>query len=1170
MSAHVPSVDPNANQLAAANPAQSVWVVANAGSGKTYVLTTRIVRLLLAGARPGAILCLTFTKAAAAEMHARLSALLAGWARAADATLDADLRQRLGQTPDEETRRAARTLFARVIDAPGALRIQTIHAFCESLLKRFPVEARVPPHFAVADEGVASELMAQARNQLLADAMHDAPLREALAVAVGRADERMFAEAIDHLLAGRRRLRSAIGPSGAGSVGGGSVGGGSVEGGAAGSGLEAAIADLWREFGVAPGDSPQLAVAGCFEAVDRAGFKAVIAALEAGGKTDKERALRLKTALAAPTAPEFYALWRRAFLTEKGTPAERLATKPVQSASPAAFALLQEEQARIVALDASLNGIAAASASAALLRLGQALLERYDRLKQARALLDYDDLILRAVALLQGAAPWVLYKLDGGIDHLLVDEAQDTAPEQWQAVAALVDEFFAGQGARETQPQRSVFVVGDEKQSIFSFQGADLATFEQMRSALAAKAREAWREVPLEVSFRSAQLVLDLVDRTFAAPSLAAGVVSGGKTVLHRAHRLGVAGHVELWPPLLPDAVADPVAWDAPLDYVSLEHPSVRLATTIARTVKGWIGTEYLPALGRTVRAGDVLVLVRRRNRFFEACVRAFKDAGVAVAGADRMRLLDQIAIMDLLALARFCLLPGDDLALAELLKSPLYGFDDDDLFALAHLRGGALWQALRARAGENPKWQAAASELSALLARADYAPPYEFYADLLHARSGRKRMLARLGPDAADPIDEFLAKCLAFERLSAPSLQGFVQWFQSGATDIKRDMEQGRDEVRVMTVHGAKGLEAEIVFLPDTCGVPTVKDRVLWRSTGAALPLWPPAGVKGLAPIDAARAAADAAAKAEYRRLLYVAMTRARDRLYVCGWSSRAPGPDSWYAAIAAGFETLAQEHAGIGDGDDPRIARVTNTEIDGRIVRAIRTPQTGAVKTEQAARADVASVALPAWALTRDAPVEPLPPRPLVPSQPQAAPRVASPLAAKNRDAFLRGKLIHRLLQSLPDLQPASREAAARRLLARGAYGLDAAQIDEIAAETLRVLADPAFAAAFAPGSVAEAPIVALIGEPGSGGRALAGRIDRLAIEPERVLVVDFKTNRPPPDNAVDVDPVYLVQLASYRAALRPLFPGRTICCALLWTYAPRLMAIDDALLDRHAPRA
>ncbi len=1145
MTAPVPaaSVDPNANQLAAANPARSVWVVANAGSGKTHVLTTRIVRLLLAGARPGAILCLTFTKAAAAEMHARLSGLLANWATADDKRLDEELNKRLGQSPSEETKRAARTLFARVIDAPGALRIQTIHAFCESLLKRFPVEARVPPHFAVADEGVAAELMAQARNQLLADAMHDTPLREALAVAVGRADERMFAEAIDYLLAGRRRLRSAIGPTG--------------------EGLEAAIAELWREFGVAPGDSPQLAVRRCFESVDRAGFAVAIAALAVGGKTDIARAGRLKTALAAPTAPEFYALWRRAFLTAEGTPNKSLATKAVQASSPASLALLQEEQARIVDLDASLNAIAAASSSAALLRLGQALLQRYDRLKQARALLDYDDLILRAVALLQGAALWVLYKLDGGIDHLLVDEAQDTAPEQWQAVAALVDEFFSGDGARETRPQRSVFVVGDEKQSIFSFQGADLAAFERMRSTLAAKAREAWHEVPLEVSFRSSQLVLDLVDRTFAEPDLAAGVVSGGKTVAHRAARLGAAGHVELWPPLLPDQAADPVAWDAPLDYVSIEHPSVKLATRIARTVKGWIGTEYLPALGRTVRAGDVLVLVRRRNRFFDACVRAFKDSGVPVAGADRMQLLDQIAIMDLLALARFCLLPGDDLALAELLKSPLYSFDDDDLFKLAHLREGRLWQALRTRAAENPKWQTAADEISELLARADYVPPYEFYADLLHARSGRKRMLARLGPDAADPIDEFLAKCLSFERLSAPSLQGFVQWFQSGATDIKRDMEQGRDEVRVMTVHGAKGLEAEIVFLPDTCAVPTIKDRVLWRSTGTSLPLWPPSGAKGLGPIETARSAANEAAMAEYRRLLYVAMTRTRDRLYVCGWTSKAPSPNSWYAGIAKGFDKLAAEHDSLGMADEPPAPHVIDADVDGLKVRAIRTPQTGKIDKKDVAVPAAASVPLPAWAPSREAPLEPQPPRPLVPSQPQIAPRVASPLAAKNRDAFLRGKLIHRLLQSLPDIAPAAREAAARRLLARNAYGLDAAQIDEIAAETLRVLADPGFAAAFAPGSLAEAPIVARIGT-----RALAGRIDRLAIEPARVLVVDFKTNRPPPADAADVDPVYLAQLAAYRAALRPLFPGRALACALLWTYAPRLMAIDDALLDRHAP--
>ena len=1117
------------NQIAASDPANSVWVVANAGSGKTYVLTSRIVRLLLAGARPGAILCLTFTKAAAAEMQNRLGALLATWATADDATLAKELLARIGRKADARELRDARTLFARVIDAPGRLRIQTIHAFCESLLKRFPVEARVPPHFSVADEALSRELMALAQNELLADAMADADLREALALAVGRANESSFSDAIKALLSGRRRLRLLLGPDGAR--------------------LADGLAAICAEFGVAPGESQTHALEKHFQTLDRGAFARAVAALAAGSKTDSGRAERLKSALDAASPHQAYGAWRRAFLTADGPPVKSLATKATAAKHPWLLPLLLGEQARIEPLDAHLNAILAADASAALLRLGQALLQRYDRLKQARALLDYDDLILRAVALLQGAAPWVLYKLDGGIDHVLVDEAQDTAPEQWQAVAALVEEFFAGAGAREPLPPRSVFVVGDEKQSIFSFQGADLDAFERTRAALADKARAHWKEVPLEISFRSAQIVLDLVDRTFATREMRAGVLSADKPMRHMAKRAGAAGRIELWAPIVREKPDDPVAWDAPVDYQSAEHPSVQLATRIAQTVKGWIGREPLPARNRTVQAGDVLVLVRRRDRFFEACVRAFKDAGVPVAGADRMKLLEQIAIMDLLSLARFCLLPGDDLSLAEILKSPLYEFDDGDLFDLGYKRGDRLWLALRARAAASPKWRAAADELSALLAQADYVPPYEFFAGLLHARGGRKRLLARLGPDAADAIDEFLAACLAFERHEAPSLQGFVQWFETGATDIKRDMDQGRDEVRVMTVHGAKGLEAEIVFLPDTCGVPEIKDRVLWRAAAPQIPIWPPAGVKGIAAVDAARKAMQERQMAEYRRLLYVAMTRARDRLYVCGWTTKAPKEGSWYQAIDAAFAA-------------DRDALAFDLPDGGKAWR-LDSPQSGKIEPDKTVQAQTHAEAVPAWALASTAPAEPNPPRPLVPSRPESVSAVASPLANANKAAFLRGKLVHRLLQTLPDLPPAAREAAARRLLGRAAYGLAATQIDEIAAETLAVLGDARFAAAFAPGSLAEAPIVARI-----GGRALAGRIDRLAIGPAQVLVVDFKTNRPPPLHAADVDAAYLAQLAAYRAALIPLFPGRSIVCALLWTYAPRLMAIDAALLDRHAP--
>jgi ATP-dependent helicase/nuclease subunit A len=1115
-----------ANQRAAANPDNSVWVVANAGSGKTYVLTSRIVRLLLAGARPSAILCLTFTKAAAAEMRDRLSRLLAKWATLDEKPLADELLDRLGRAAEAGELRHARTLFAQVIDAPGSLRIQTIHSFCEGLLKRFPVESGVPPHFSVADEGTGKELLHHAREILIADSAADPVLAEALKILSTWATEGGFRTAIDALLADRRRLRRLLD--------------------AKDGNVAAAVADLYGALGVAPGETRDAAFAAHRATADIAALSRAVAALESGKVTDKEIAASLKAALQASLPAAGIDDWIAAFKTKTGDSRKKLVTKDVEAAHPGTGAALLAEQRRVEALHDRLLAIMTAEPSAALLRLGAALFDRYDRLKKSRALLDYDDLILRAVALLKGTTPWVQYKLDGGIDHVLVDEAQDTAPEQWEAVGALIDEFFAGAGARESRPPRSVFVVGDEKQSIFSFQGADLATFERTRAAFQAKVGQRWAEVPLEVSFRSAPAVLDAVDHVFSVPDNRDGVVSGARTLMHRARRAGAGGRVELWEPMLTTPSDPPSEWDAPVDYLSTEHPSVRLAARIALTVKGWIGTEDLPARGRKVRAGDVLVLVRRRNRFFDACVRAFKDADVAVAGADRMVLVDQIAVMDLLSLARFCLLPADDLSLAEILKSPLYGFDDDDLFALAWRRKRHLWATLRARADERPKWRTACDELTDMLSRADFVAPYELYAGLLNARDGRRRMLARLGPDAADPLDEFLAACLSYERAGVPSLQGFLAWFESGATDLKRDMEQGRDEVRVMTVHGAKGLEADIVFLPDTCTPPGMRGSVVWAG---GLPLWPPRGTSNQTLVSAARAESSARELAEYRRLLYVAMTRARDRLYVCGWAGdKGIGAGSWYARAAPALQTHPQAvEIDTPDGKVWRIEQPTR-EVDGRA---------------EADAGKVVAAPLPSWARDKTAPAEPSPPRPLAPSRPEGEPAVASPLGTGEGFAFLRGKLIHRLLQTLPDLATGARADAARRLLSRPAYGLTPAQVDELAGETLAVLAHPEFAAAFDGPGLAEAAVVASI-----GGRALSGRIDRLVVRDEAVYVIDFKTNRPPPEDVSGVAPVYLAQLAAYRAALAPLFAGRAIRCALLWTHAPRLMPIPPELLDRHAP--
>ena len=1128
----------------AADPARSVWVAANAGTGKTHLLVERIARLLLAGVPPGRILCLTFTRAAAAEMANRLSDRLGNWAAMADGELEGELGELMGGTVPPPTLTAARRLFAETLEVPEGLKIRTIHAFCESLLGRFPLEAEVAPHFSVIDERTAGELRTEARDRVLAHAHGgvDGELAAALSHLTGIVDEGGFATVMRELDANRGRLRGLIEGHG---------------------GLAGLVEACRGALGVDAGDTCRsvLAQACAPGAFDELGLHRAAAALDEGTAKDRERAAAIRAWLGAPLE-RADALWKPytlVFLTREGNPSaeQNLITKKAQRADPAALGALLAEQERIHAVRQRLRAVAVAEATAALLGIGAALLAAYDSLKRTRALLDYDDLILTARRLLAGGgrAGWVHYKLDGGIDHILLDEAQDTSPEQWEVVTALAEEFFAGAGRREG---RTVFAVGDEKQSIYSFQGADPDAFDRMRAYFAERvrsAREDWKTVTLAHSFRATRTLLDVVDGVFSRPEALDGVTSAGRPTRHVSSRGGQAGLVEVWPTIKADEEREADPWDAPLDQMSAESPPARLAQNIADRIGSWLEEgEILESADRPIRPDDIMILVRKRAGFVEEMVRCLKVRGIPVAGTDRMVLTDQLAVMDLVALGNFVLLPEDDLNLAVVLKTPMFGFEDEELFDLAHGRRGSLWETLKGRRGA--RFEGARERLFELLARADYTPPFEFFADALGRDGDRRRILGRLGAEARDPLDEFLSLALDYERRAVPSLQGFLHWISAGETEIKRDLEHGRGEVRVMTVHAAKGLESPIVFLPDTCSVPNPRldPKLLWGDAASSLSpwagfvLWPAYRDNEDAACQRLRDAARLRIDREYRRLLYVAMTRARDRLYVCGWEGKqARGRGCWYDLIAPAVREAGDEVPLPLGGSAWRVASAQTAPADKRGAQ-------GGVD---------AAPPLPSWT-ARPAPAEPDPPRPLAPSRPEDAdPPVHAPFGAEGGARFERGRLIHRLLQSLPELEPGARAGAARAYLARAARRLAPEARAEIAAETLAVLADPAFEAIFGPGSQAEVPLTGIV-----GGRVMSARLDRLAVTGSAVTVIDYKTNRTPPATEDQVSALYLGQMAAYRVALSRIYPDRPVRCLLLWTDGPRLIALSDTLLDQHAP--
>ncbi len=1137
-----------AAQREAADPTASVWVAANAGAGKTRVLVDRVIRLMLEGTPPARILCLTFTRAAAAEMAKRLYERLGEWAVAPDKELGKQLRELTGGPVGSEARAKARRLFAKALDTPGGLKIQTIHAFCESLIGRFPLEAGIAPHFTVMDERTAGELLEDARDRVLVEcqAGSHSQLSAALDHVVGLVDENAFGDLMREVADNRGRFRRSLEAEG---------------------GIEGLIQAARAALGLGKGDTTQslIAAAGEEAAFHAQGLRRACAALDRGSPKDRERAAAIRAWLDEPASRVGgFDAYKAIFLTKGGEPRQEgtLITKAAKEADGEAAAALLAEQARIYDVTQRLKAVAVAESTAALMRLASALLDAYEERKAARALLDYDDLILNARNLLgaDGGASWVLFKLDGGIDHVLIDEAQDTSPDQWEVVAALTEEFFAGIGARGEGPiPRTVFAVGDEKQLIYSFQGVDPEGFETMRSYFDRRVRDAgeiWRNVDMELSFRSAPTILGAVDLVFARELAQDGVTAAGHRIRHFTERMGHAGLVELWPTITPQEAGQPEPWDAPLDQLAADSPPARLAERIAGEIRRWLDEkETLESRGRPIRPGDVMILVRRRDAFFDEMVRCLKRRDVPVAGTDRMVLTEQLAVMDLAAFGEFLLMPEDDLTLAVVLKGPLFGFAEQDLFELAHGREGSLWSALKRRRRERPLFAEAYEELSGLLSKADTMPPFDFYAELLGPAGGRKRLLARLGPDAGDPIDEFLSLALAYCRTHAPSMQGFLHWLKAAPTEVKRDLEQGRNEVRVMTVHGAKGLEADIVFLPDTCTVPGhhQDERLLWLSSGdKPTMLWPVRAENDEAVCSKARGQGRLVREQEYRRLLYVAMTRARDRLYVCGWENKSGRqPSCWYDLIADAVRDHAEETPLAFGGTGWRLANPQEAAPQDR---------SGPLAAAEAAGA------LPDWALVAPAP-EAAPPRPLAPSRPRhGEPPANSPLGAGQGRAEpqpLRGQLIHRLLQFLPDLPREARGDACRRYLARPLFGLDPGVRDQIARETLAILEDPAFSALFGPGSRAEVPLVGLVGDT-----AVCGQVDRLAVSDDGVQVIDYKTNRPMPEAPEEVPAAYLGQMAAYRALLAGIYPDRPVTCALVWTHGPKLMPLEGELLDRYAP--
>lgn len=1072
----------------AANPQVSTWLSANAGSGKTRVLTDRVARILLRGTDPQSILCLTYTKAAANEMQNRLFQTLGEWSMLDDDNLLEQLNN-LG-APAPSNLSSARTLFARAIETPGGLKIQTIHSFCASILRHFPLEAQISPQFHEMDDVAQSALIDE--------------------VLEGIADSQQAANVAQHFGGDLRTLAKTIISKAAH--------------------FTPDLPSAFAHFGLQP-DTTLDTIAGHITDEDIALLKRIAGPLCASSSSTDQKLGSALAELHAGAGVANLPLLFNALLTQKGEVRARLGTKSVREGALAADVTQLDAIASATHdIRKELNAFNAAQKTSALHGFAHLLLPAYEEQKRQNGLLDFDDLISKTRDLLTSQSlAWVLYRLDGGISHILVDEAQDTSPAQWQVIKALADEITAGQGA-DTQENRTIFVVGDKKQSIYSFQGADARAFDDMSDSFERQLRHGagLKRRELSYSFRSSPAILTAVDAVSRQP----GVDGLGSHIGHMAFKPTLPGRVDLWPLIpKPESDEDP-AWYDPVDRPAKNDPDVLLANTIAENVSELLESGSIPAKNgdfRPIDPGDIMILVQRRSRLFTEIIRACKAAELPIAGADRMKIAGELAVRDLLALLSFVALPEDSLSLACALRSPLFSWSEGDLFNLAAKRKQThLWATLRSQADTYPK---TLSMLQDLRNRAEFDRPFEILERILTRHDGRRNLLARLGGEAEDAINELLNQALNYERSNVPTLTGFLRQTQVEDIEIKRRSDTSGNLIRVMTVHGAKGLESPIVILPDTTRGERRQTSDVLLSDG--YPIAATRTAESPAQTETARDALRQAEREERNRLLYVAMTRAETWLITCGTETRGEDAINWHGLIEAALRDCDATPINTPTGQGLRLSH--GAWSDAATPRQSDDPD----PTPAAPFFDIP--VSNEYALLE----------PILPSDLGGA-KVLGGGAYDEEAAKKRGRQIHLLLEH-PGTDPLV-------LLSSGPDAAPPEVISELAAEAKAVV--QAHPQLFTPETLAEVDITAQLS---AFSTPISGTIDRLCIEPGKITAVDFKTNAITPDSPEDTPEGILRQMGAYLEALEQIWPDHQIEIAVLWTKSAKFTVLPHGIVRK-----
>jgi ATP-dependent helicase/nuclease subunit A len=1103
------------NKKLIADPSYSLWVSASAGTGKTKILIDRVLSLLVQGIEINKILCMTFTNAAAQEMLERIYQETTNWIAHSETELFICLEKLLHRPPAPQEMRKATSLLEDITHPLNILKVKTIHSFCSDIAHKFALEMDLNPSIQILDHTELKAFIKEVKSRIflkkeifntglnIISQITEAKLEEIIEVIITSKTklEAVFCNDIDTIENKLKYLFKCNNLSN--------------------------IEELLKDFCNHTTHSKLLPLGNI---------------IKAGGITDLDKAQRIESWLNSALEIKISKIedYLSCFLKKDGEKLKKVFSLGVTSKLD--ISLLDTIQDLCYEYIENKKSLCLIENTKLFLKLSQFVLEQYQQYKKSKNSLDYNDLITKTANILrsENMSNWILYKLDHQIEHILVDEAQDTSAEQWLIIDSLSTEFFSGVSAIEVP--RSIFIVGDEKQSIFSFQGANPEIFNLMQQyfkerILASTGKFA--EITLDTSFRSAPIILDCVDKVFNDPILQRSVTTKPH-ILHTAHRSNYEGSIEVWP-LVKSIKLDSYkheSWNLPVKRVEKYNASKVLAKLLALKIKEWLSKgKFLSSYDRNLLPSDIMVLVRKRSEFIDHFIDYCKKFHIPISGKDRINLKDQIVFEDLLSLAKFALLPEDDLNLACLLKSPIIGITEEELFQLCHTRHSSVWNSLIEKQTTNKRFKKITEELMLYFNMADFMSPFEFFYKVLEIYDGKKKFISRLGLQVTDILEEFLRQAEKFEKDANISLQSFVIWIERNTFDTK-NQTSSLNTIQIMTVHSAKGLQAPVVILADPMDIPENNELLYWLDD---IPVWP--AKQSLLNQECTLLKQQYLKQQldEYYRLLYVALTRAEDELIICGYEKLSVlSSNSWYQLLWQKLYT---------DSSLKMFECLGDMEIE-----AFTSPyyiKLGAqhmfypLSTENTSQATL----LPSF-------LE----EPFI----EAAHKYFKPtesIETSDENFFLKGQVMHRLLEFLPSIPQDYHRSLAASLLQSLSLPTLEVGLDN---KALTILNDKNFDFIFYnKNSIAEVNIAGyleILGET----FFVSGKIDRLILEENEVIIIDYKTNKILPKTEADIKLSYLKQILTYRQLIKKIFPQKNIRIMLLWTEEKNLMEISPKFID------